>query len=143
MSAIALDPAEDDAYLCVDRMQPELQKIINQHFRGEALICAMTTTFAGLLKERGGSDEAITRAVEAFAQLPAAVRKEVPDCHARIKNMIDNVQRDGFSQDAILWAMLGAIINLYRSFGFPELKIDGARDDMIMRINEARRLSTH
>lgn len=143
MLVAALNAAEDDALLCVDRIQPELQNIINQRFRTEALICAMTIAFAELLRERGGSDEPLTRSMAAFAALPATARKQVPDCHSRIKTLISAVRGEGFSLDAILWAVLGAITSIYRGLGFPRHQIDAACNDMIMRLNEARRLSTN
>jgi hypothetical protein len=137
----AANPNEDDATACVDRMRPQLQKIINQRFRGEALICAMTTSFAELLRERGGSEEPLTRAMAAFTQLPAVARRQVPECHAQIKAVISAVKQESFSPDTILWSMLGAITNIYQGLHFPKHQIDAARDDMIMRLNEARRIS--
>jgi hypothetical protein len=94
-----------------------------------------------LLRERGGSDETLTRAVAAFGSLPANARQQVPDCHAQIKTLIEGAKQEGFTVDAILWSMLGAIVNVYGGFGFSTAEIDAARDDMIMRINEARRRS--
>jgi hypothetical protein len=140
MPVNAVNPHED-AVVLVDRMRPELQKIINQRFRGEALICAMTTSFTELLRERGGSGEPLTRAMAAFTELPAVARGQVPACHTQIKAVIAAVKQEGFSLDAILWSMLGAITNIYQGLRFPKHQIDAARDDMIMRINEARRLS--
>jgi hypothetical protein len=36
------DHLADDGFCCVDHMRPELQEIINQGYRGEALIAATT-----------------------------------------------------------------------------------------------------
>jgi hypothetical protein len=143
MSVNALNANEDDAVVCVDRMRPELQKIINQRFRGEALICALTTSFAELLRERGGSEEPLTRAMAVFTQLPAVARGQVPGCRTQIMAVIAAVKQEGFSLDAILWSILGAIISMYEGLHFPKHQIDAARDDMIMRIKEARRLSVN
>jgi hypothetical protein len=137
----ALDPEQDNALLCVERMRRTLQNIINQRFKGEALVCAMTTTFAELLRERGGSDEPLTRALGAFSQLPAATREQVRSCHAQVKGSIAAVRREGFSLDSILWSMLGAITSIYQAMRYPEREIEAATHDMIRRINEARRLS--
>jgi hypothetical protein len=64
-------------------MKPKLQGIINQGFQGEALIAAMTLTFAELLRERGGSDEPLLRATEVFTKLPSAARKQTWDATRR------------------------------------------------------------
>jgi hypothetical protein len=42
--------------------------------------------------------------------------------------------------DAIMWSMLGAITHIYQKIGFPQAEIEQARDDMMMRSNEATRL---
>lgn len=142
MLGTALNPEEEDnALLCVDRMQPGLQNIINQDFKGAALICAMTTAFAELLRERGGSDEPLTRAMAAFSQLPAATREQAQSCHKQVKNLITVVRQEGFSSDAILWSMLDAITKIYQVMRYPKRQIEAAIDDMIRRINESRRLS--
>jgi hypothetical protein len=124
-------------------MKSKLQKIINQGFRGKALIAAMTLTFAELLCERGGSDEPLHRAMEVFTKLPAMARKQTMKCHAQIKAVIADVRREGFSLDAILWSTLGSITNIYRGLGFPATEIDTAMKDMIGRINEAYEFSTN
>jgi len=141
MPETVLDTKEDDALLCVDRMRPGLQKIINQRFKNDALICAMTTTFAELLRERGGSEEPLIRAAATFSKLPPATRDQMRACHSQIKILITAVKREGFSLDAILWSMLGAITSIYQGFRFPKDQIEAACEDMIRRINEARQLS--
>jgi hypothetical protein len=108
----SLDPDADDGFRCVDRMKPKLQEIINQGFRGEALIAAMTLTFAELLRERGGSDKPLLRATEAFTKLPAVARKQTMRCHGQIKAVIADVRQEGFSPDAILWSTLGSLTNI-------------------------------
>jgi len=66
----------DDTYRCVDRMRPQLQAIVNQGFKGEALIAAMNFIFARLLRDRGGSDEPLLRCTEDFTKLPSALRNK-------------------------------------------------------------------
>jgi hypothetical protein len=140
MTQRAFNPAKDDALLCIDRMRPAFQKIIHG-FRGETLLCAMTTAFGELLRARGGSDEPLKRAVAAFTSLPAAIRKEVPDCQSQIKAVIAAVKKEGFTLDAMLWSMLGALVNLFQALDFSEQEIDAAKEALIMRINEAQRVS--
>ena len=79
MPVNALNPDHDDAHLCVERMKPELQKLIDQRLKPEALLSAMTTAFAELLRERGGNDEPLARALAAFTGLPI---ERVPRCEA-------------------------------------------------------------
>ena len=143
---MAMEPSDDlpdDGFRRVDHMKPKVQEIINQGFRGEALIAAMTLTFAELLRKRGGSDEPLLRAMDVFTKLPAVARKQTMGCHAQIKAVIADAQREGFTPDAILWSTLGAITNIYRGLSFPAPEIDAAMKDMISRINEARDLSTN
>lgn len=143
MPLAALDPAEDNALFCAERLGPGLQNIIDQRLKAESLLCALTTTFAELLRERGGSNEPLIRAMAAFTEMPALARKQMRDCHRQIKSLISTLRGEGFSLDAVLWAMLGVIISMYRAFGFSADQIDAANIDMISRINEARRLSTN
>jgi hypothetical protein len=135
---------ETDAFACADRMRPALQKIIDQCSGSvEPFLGAMITTYAGLLKERGSDGQSVLRALAAFAAMPAPLRNQVPNCHAQIKSMIGQLKHDGFALDAILWAMLGAILSLYQECRVPQDQIDKARDDMIVALNEARRPSLH
>jgi hypothetical protein len=60
----------------------------------------------------------VLRAMGVFTELPAVARKQTMGCHAQIKAVIADVQREGFSPDAILWSTLGAITNIYRGLGF-------------------------
>ena len=39
-------------------------------------------------------------------------------CHARSKTLIAAIRQEGFTLDALLWSMLGAIINIYQGFRF-------------------------
>ena len=55
-----------------------------------------------MIRERGGSDEMVMRAMAIFAEAPAIV-------------------------DIVLWSMLGAIMNIYHRLGFPKHKIEARR----------------
>ena len=136
-----LDPKENDARACVDAMRPELQRLINQGSRAEALVCAMTLTYAGLIHARGGAEEPLRKAMAAFAQLPRPARKEAQRCHEEIKQIIAKTRQQGFSGDAILWSLVGAITNLFTALGHPRAEVDQCTADMIAQLNHARRLS--
>jgi hypothetical protein len=129
---------EDDAIQCVDRMRSELQKIINQCSRGDALMAAMTICFAELLRDRGGDDQPLKGAMALFAKLPSIARKETMLCHGQLKTFVAILKNEGFTLDAILWSTLGAITNILGGLGHPRHEIDEARIDMIARINQAR-----
>jgi hypothetical protein len=139
-----LSEKEDDAFTCVKRMNPALQKIIDQPFGSvQPLLCAMTMTYAQLLKERGGDGQSVLQTLDAYAELPKPLRKQVRSCHAQIESMIGQLKQEGFALDAILWSMLGAILGIYQECPIPQDQIDKARDDMITALNEARRTSLH
>lgn len=74
----------EDGLRCVSRLKPKLQEVINQGFRGEALRAAMTLTFAELLRERGGSDEPLLRAIEVFTR----------NCRQRLANRPSDPRTD-------------------------------------------------
>jgi hypothetical protein len=123
-------------------MNPALQKIIDQPFgSAQPLLCAMTMTYAELLKERGGDDQSVLRTLDAFTTLPKPLRMQVRNCHAHIESMIGQLRQEGSALDAILWSVLGAILGIYQECPVPQDQIDKARDDMIMALNEARRRS--
>lgn len=65
------DPnGDDDALACVGEMRPKLQRVIDQCTRAEGLVCAMTLTYAGLIHQRGGLEEPLSKALAALAELP-------------------------------------------------------------------------
>lgn len=136
-----LDPNEDDALACVDAMRPGLQRVIDRCSRMEAFVCAMTLTYAGLIHARGGAEEPLTKAMAAFAELPRPARKEAQRCHEQIKQIIVKTQEQGFSPDAILWSLIGAITNIFTSLGHSKAEVDQCVGDMITQLNYARKLS--
>jgi hypothetical protein len=138
-----LDPNEDDVLACVDAMRPGLQRVIDQCSRGEALVCAMTLTYAGLIHARGGAEEPLTKGMAALAGLPRTARKEAQRCHEQIKQIIVKTQERGFSPDAILWSLIGAITSIFASLGHSKAEVDQCVGDMITQLNYARRLSVN
>jgi hypothetical protein len=129
---------EAAAFACARRMNPALGKILDQRGAVEPFICALTKTFAELLKERGGNSQSFILTLATFSDLPAALHKQVPKYHAHIKVVIGQLKHDGFSLDAILSSMLGAILGLYQACRVPQNQIDDAGDSMIMALNEAQ-----
>jgi hypothetical protein len=133
------NPKEDDALACVDAMGPELQRVIDQRHSGNALICALSISYAELIRSRGGREELLLQAMECFATLPKNARDETRNCHAQVKEVIGRIQQQGFSADAIMWAMIGAITKVFSAFGFPKAEIDKCLDGMITHLNHARK----
>jgi hypothetical protein len=103
---------EDDAYQCVDRMRPELQKIINQCSSGDAFMTALSICFAELLRDRGGDDEPLLRTMDLFMKRSSKIRKETQRIHAQLKTLVAATRSDDFTLDAILWSTVGAITNV-------------------------------
>jgi hypothetical protein len=56
MTKQIMNPLEDDPRACADRMDTAMQSIYAQ-FRVEAVIGALSTSFAQLIVERGGSED--------------------------------------------------------------------------------------
>src|SRR5262245_45315376 len=110
-NAATLDPKEDDAMQCVDRMRPELQSIIDHGFGLNALIWAINMNFAELVKLRGGDDYWVVKVMAAFSELNRKQRDQAQVCYRRIKKVREKLQASGFSLDAIIWALIGAIGN--------------------------------
>jgi hypothetical protein len=111
----------DDVFACVERMNPALQQIMDQPFGSvQPLLCAMTMTYAQLLKERGGDGQSVLRTLDAFTTLPKPLRKQVRSCHAHIESMIGQLKQEGFALDAILLSMLGAILGIYQECPIPQ-----------------------
>jgi hypothetical protein len=121
-------------------MLPAFRKIFKD-FDAKVLLCAMTNTFAELIYERGGSDEPLNRVFSDFPALPAAIREQVPDCHAKIKAEIAAVRQDGFTLDAVICSMVGALVSLYHALDFSEPEIEDAKEALIAYMNEAQRVS--
>jgi hypothetical protein len=124
MPVTALDTAEDNALLCAEHMGPELQKIIEQRFKAEARLSALTTTFAELLRERGGSNEPLIRAMAAFAELPAHARKTVSrfavlDTEVAIKSLARRQTiQNGFEPSVETSTAISSIELLFRNGPF-------------------------
>jgi hypothetical protein len=133
----ATTPPMDDAVRCIDRMRPELQNVINRCSGGDALMAAMSISFAELLRDRGGDDEPLLRTMKVFTKFPSKVRKEARDAHDRLKILISDLKTEGFTLDVILWSMLGAITNILTSLRHSPQEVDAARADMIGHINRA------
>lgn len=142
MTKQIINSLEDDPLACAGRMDAPMQSIYAQ-FRAGAVIGALSTSFAQLIVERGGSNEPLLKALHLFSTAPPYLRTEVRECHANVKTLISSLKRDGFSLSAILWAVMGNILALYRACEFPQDDIDSARDAMIMQINDAQRLSVN
>ncbi len=135
------DKKEDDGLACASVMSPELQRILDKRYSGDAFMCAMATTYAELVRSRGGQEEPLLKAMEMFASLPRRARREVPLCHSDLKAMNRRIHAQGFSDDAIMWSMIGAVMNILGQAGTPQAEIDECRNRMIMHLNEARKSS--
>jgi len=142
MTKPSINSLEDDPLACADRMNTAMQSICAQ-FRAEAVIGALSTSFAQLIVEHGGSSEPLLKMLQEHSTAPPHLRTPLRECHAQVKTMISSLKRDGFSLYALLWAVLGTILRVLTECGFPQDDIDSARDDMIMRINAAQRLSVN
>jgi hypothetical protein len=103
---------EDDPHACGVRMNTYLQSIGAQ-FRAPAVFGALSTSFAELIVERGGSDEQLLKMRQVYSKQPPHLRTQVRECHAQVETMISSLKRDGFSLYAILWAVMGNILALH------------------------------
>ena len=142
MTKQSINSVEDDPLACADRMNTAMQSICAQ-FRAEAVIGALSTSFAQLIVEYGGSSEPLLKMLQEHSTAPPHLRTPLRECRAQVKTMISSLKRDGFSLYAILWAVLGNILALHTVLGFSQDEINSVRDDMITRINEAQRLSVN
>lgn len=142
MTKQIINTLEDDPLACAGRMNAAMQPIYAQ-FHAGAVIGALSTSFAQLIVERGGSNEPLLKALHLFSTAPLPLRTQLRKCHANVKTMISSLKRDGFSHYAILWAMMGNILALHAACRCPQADIDSARDNMIMQINDAQRLSVN
>jgi hypothetical protein len=140
-AAPTLDPKEDDAAQCVDRLRPELQNLINQRMALNSLVWAINLNFAELIKLRGGDETCVLLVMERFLDLNRKQRDQGQVCYRRIKDVRSKLLASGFSLDAIMWALIGAIGNISRGLGIPPDEIDKAMGDMIMRLKMARQSS--
>ena len=142
MTKQIINSLEDDPLACADRMDTAMQSIYAQ-FHAWAVIGALSASFAQLIVERGGSNEPLSKAAHLFSTAPPPLRTQLWECHAKVETMISRLKRDGFSLSAILWAVMGNILALHAACGIPQDDIDTVRNDMIMQINDAQRLSVN
>ena len=52
--------------------------------------------------------------------------------------MREDLHKQGFSCDAVMWALIGAIGNISRGIGLSEEEIKKVTGDMVTRLNMAR-----
>ena len=129
---------EDDATKCVDRMRPRLQKLIDEGCGADPLMWAINMSFAELARDRGGDDGPIMKLLALFLEFNRARRDQAQVCHRQIKCLNADLNKEGFSHDAIMWSLIGAVGNLSRGLGMPASEIEKCVGDMIRRLNASR-----
>jgi hypothetical protein len=58
-----------------------------------------------------------------------------------VRLLLEAVKAEGFGPDAILWALVGAIINIMQGLGHLASEIENVTKQMLGRMNEARRIA--
>jgi hypothetical protein len=137
-SAAKIDPDEDDVFKVVEHTRPALQSLINEGVGLHALIWGINMNFAELVVLRGGDKSAVVNVMSVFPQLSRKQRDQAQVCYRRLKTIRENLDQQGFSYDAIMWALIGAIGNISRGIGLSKEEIEKATGDMITRLNMAR-----
>jgi hypothetical protein len=136
-----LNPDAEDAFKVVEHTRPAIQSLINEGFGLNALIWGLNMNFAELVVLRGGDDSAVVNVMSVFPQLSRKQRDQAQVCYRRLKTMRENLHQQGFSYDAIMWTLIGAIGNISRGIGLSEDEIKKVSGDMIIRLNMARNSS--
>ena len=90
MTKQSINSVEDDPLACADRMNTAMQSICAQ-FRAPAVIGALSTSFAQLIVERGGSDEPLLKTLHASSTAPPHLRTQLRECHAQVETMISSL----------------------------------------------------
>jgi hypothetical protein len=133
-----IDPDAEDAFKVVEHTRPVIQSLINEGLGLNALLWAINMNFAELLVLRGGDDSSIVKVMAVYSELNRKDRNQAQVCFRRLKTMRDNLHKQGFSYDAVIWALIGAIGNISRGIGLSEEEIKKVSGDMITRLNMAR-----
>lgn len=145
--AIRLDPNKNDAFQVVQYIRPMIQNLIDHGFGIEAIVWAINLNFAELLELQSGSPSIVVDTSPVFTvlvdykELDCQQRDEAQGSYRQIKSVRNNLLKQGFSYDAVMWALIGAIGNISRGIGLPAEEVEKVTGDMIMRLNAARRTS--
>lgn len=136
-----LDPKEDDAIQCVDHMRPQIQAMIDERFKGEAVLWALNVGFADFLRQRGGGDFQIKKAVAAYTELDRESRDDAQICYGRVRDMLSSLRKEGFSLDAIAWSLIGGLSNILSVSRITKAEKEDYVAGLILALNAARSAS--
>lgn len=125
-----LDPNENARLKCADRMDQELQKLINQGCGVDALLWGVNMAFAELVRHGDGGDDAVVDGMIMFSKLNRTQRDQAQTCQQYVNKVNAALSKEGFGHDAIMWSLIGVISEMSRGLGMSQDEIKTVRDDM-------------
>jgi hypothetical protein len=125
-----LDPYENARLKCADRMNQELQKLIDQGCGVDVLVWAINMAFADLVLQGDGGDDAVVNGMMLLSKLDPTQRNQAQACHQYINRANAALSKEGFDFDAIMWSLIDAITKMSRGLGMSQDEVKTVRDDM-------------
>lgn len=130
-----------EVYKCVERIAPELQKLVNDGCSSTVVLWALQMTFAEMVRDCNGDDTAIVNLTGFCMKLSRDQQDRAQACHQHIKNVRENLCKDGISNDSIMWSLIGAVRNLSTAADIAENQIEQCMALMITGLKAAHRPS--
>jgi hypothetical protein len=129
----------DEVYRCVERISPELRTLVNDGCGSDVLLWALQMNFAEMVRDCSGDDTTVVNLKGFCMKLSRTQQDRAQACHQHIKNVRENLHKDGIANDSIMWSLIGAVRNLSRAADIPENQIEQCMTAMIKGLKAAHR----
>jgi hypothetical protein len=125
-----LNPYENARLKCANRMDQELQNLINQGCGVDALLWGVNMAFAELVRRGDGGDDAVVDGMMMFSRLDRTQRDQAQACQQYVNGVNAALSKEGFDPDAIMWSLIGVISEVSRGLGMSQDEVKTVRDNM-------------